>query len=73
MTSAAKSISEAAKDLSPSERVELVKELLDSLDIVDPKLDQLWAAESGERWAAFRRGEIEAVPLSTVVAKHRPG
>ena len=37
----------------------------------DPPIDRLWAKEAEERLAAYRRGEIKAVPLQEVLAKYR--
>jgi hypothetical protein len=37
----------------------------------DPNIDQLWARQAEERLAAYRRGEIRAVPLQKVLAKYR--
>ena len=71
MTEAAKILSEQARSLSPAERLELVDDLLASLDEVDPKIDILWAREAEDRLAAYRRGEIKAIPLQEVLAKYR--
>jgi len=71
MTEAAKKLSEKARKLSPAERLELVDDLLASLDEPDPQMDRLWAKEAEERLAAYRRGEIKAVPLQEVLAKYR--
>jgi hypothetical protein len=35
------------------------------------QIDRLWAKEAEERLAAYRRGEIKAVPLQEVLAKYR--
>lgn len=71
MTDAAKNLSKQARKLSPAERLELVDDLLASLDEVDPAIDRLWAKEAEERLAAYRRGEIKAVALEEVLAKYR--
>jgi len=71
MTEAAKDLSAKARKLSPAERLELVDDLLASLDEPDPQIDRLWAKEAEERLAAYRRGEIKAVPLQEVLAKYR--
>ena len=34
-------------------------------------IDRLWAKEAEDRLAAYRRGEIKAVPLQEVLAKYR--
>ena len=71
MTNAAKNLSAKARKLSPDERLELVDDILASLDEPDPAIDRLWAKEAEERLAAYRRGEIKAVPLQEVLAKYR--
>jgi len=70
MNDVVKRISRAALSLSPSDRLELVEQLLESLDVPDQSIDRLWAAEADERLTAYRRGEIEAVPVATVLAKY---
>jgi putative addiction module component (TIGR02574 family) len=69
MTKVAKALSARARKLSPSERLELVDDILASLD--EPSTDRLWAKEAEERLAAYRRGEVEAVPPRHVRAKYR--
>jgi len=71
MTETTKSLSVQARKLSPSERLELVDDILASLDEPDPNVDRLWAKEAEERLAAYRRGEIKAIPLEQVLAKYR--
>jgi hypothetical protein len=41
------------------------------LDEPGPAIERLWAKEAEERLAAYRRGEIKAVPLEEVLAKYR--
>ena len=71
MTDAARNLSAKARKLSADERLELVDDILASLDEPDPAIDRLWAKEAEERLAAYRRGEIKAVPLQEVLAKYR--
>jgi putative addiction module component (TIGR02574 family) len=71
MTDAAKLLSRQARDLTPAERLELIDDLLASLDQVDPKIDALWAREAEDRLAAYRRGEIKSIALQEVLAKYR--
>lgn len=71
MSKATKALSVQARKLSPAERIELVDELLASLDEPDPNIDRLWAKEAEDRLAAYRRGEVKAVPLEEVLAKYR--
>jgi putative addiction module component (TIGR02574 family) len=72
MNDETRTLSRKAKALTPSERVALVEDVLDSLDAVDPTVDQLWAAEAADRLAAYRRGDLAAKDLGDVVAKYRP-
>ena len=71
MTEAAKTLSMQARKLSPSERLQLVDDILASLDEPDTNIDRLWAKEAEDRLAAYRRGEINAIPLEQVLAKYR--
>jgi len=71
MTDATKTLSIQARKLSPSERLQLVDDILASLDEPDPNIDRLWAKEAEDRLAAYRRGEIKAIPLGQVLAKYR--
>jgi putative addiction module component (TIGR02574 family) len=71
VTGETKALSEEARKLSPAERIELVDDILASLDEPDPAIDRLWAKEAEERLAAYRRGEIKALPLEEVLAKYR--
>ena len=71
MTEAAKTLSVQACKLSPSERLELVDDILASRDEPDPNIDKLWAKEAEDRLAAYRRGEIKVIPLEQVLAKYR--
>jgi putative addiction module component (TIGR02574 family) len=74
----AKNYSDVSKDLTsvatrlpPAERLKLVEQLLDSLDAPDADIDRAWTVEAQDRLAAFRRGEIEAVPLADVVESYK--
>lgn len=71
MQQAVKALSEQAVELPPVERMALVEHILDSLDEPDPSMDALWAQEADDRLAAYRRGEICAVPLSEVLASQK--
>jgi putative addiction module component (TIGR02574 family) len=71
MTEATKTLSQQARRLSTEERVELVDDILTSLDEPDPTNDRLWIKEAEDRLAAYRRGEIKALSLEEVLAKYR--
>ena len=70
MSKTTDALSASARDLSPTERLELVDQILASLDETDPAIDKLWALEAEDRLAAYRRGEIRAIPLADVLSKY---
>ena len=70
MTETAKTLSQRARALPPAERLALVDDILGSLDETNPEIDRLWAAEAEDRLAAWRRGEIRAIPLTEVLRKY---
>jgi putative addiction module component (TIGR02574 family) len=51
------------------ERAVLVDGLLSSLDRPDTRIDELWAREAEDRLAAYRNGEMEAIPAEEVFAE----
>jgi len=67
MNKRVKQLAEQASKLSPSERVDLIEDILHGLDAVDPRLEGLWTVEAEDRLAAYRRGEIAAEDFDTVV------
>lgn len=67
MNERVKRLAEEASRLSPAERVDLVADILQSLDAADPRLDGLWAAEAEDRLAAYKRGEIASDDFDAVV------
>ena len=60
-----------AKALAPAQKLELVEALLSDLDRPDENVDAAWAAEAEDRLAAYRKGEIRAIPMAQVLAKYR--
>lgn len=60
-----------AKALAPAQKLELVEALLNDLDRTDDHVDAAWAVEAADRLAAYRKGEIQAIPLAQVLAKYR--
>jgi len=70
MSDLVQELGKEARKLSPAERIQLVDEILSSLDQTNPSLDASWAAEAEDRIAAYRRGEIKALELSEVLSKY---
>jgi putative addiction module component (TIGR02574 family) len=52
-----------ARALSPQDRARLVRHLIATLDSGDDiAAEQLWLDEAERRLAAYRRGDVDAVP-----------
>lgn len=60
-------LTDEAKKLSPSERAELVDELLASLSVTDAEIDRLWSEEAERRLTDYRLGRSSAVEAATVL------
>jgi putative addiction module component (TIGR02574 family) len=58
---------EQALKLDPTERLELVDEVLQSLDRPDPVIDRMWIEEAERRLAAYRAGRVQGIPAEDVV------
>jgi putative addiction module component (TIGR02574 family) len=71
MSEATKKLGIEANKLLPEERMELVDEILASLDRPDERIDRLWAKVAEDRLAAYHRGEINAIDLEEVLAKYK--
>lgn len=71
MTTSTDQLLDLAQKLDPNERLTLVERILGSLDEADPVLDGLWLQEADRRLAAYRSGELRAIPLTEVLARYR--
>lgn len=60
----------AVLSLPEAERARLAAKILVSLD-KDPEIEAAWVAEVRDRLAAYKRGEISAVPAEEVLGKAR--
>jgi len=67
MPKQAKHILADALELPPSERAELVENLLSSFEFQSRKaIDALWAEEAEDRINAYERGEMPGIPAKDV-------
>ena len=58
--------------LSPKQKAELARTLIDSLDEdLDEDVEQIWIDEAARRFEAYRRGEMSARPAAEVFARAR--
>lgn len=70
MSKLGKQVLEEALKLPPTERAELIENLLTSFEFPSRKtIDDLWAKEVESRIDAFERGEISATPAMEVFKK----
>ena len=60
-----------AMELSPSERAELVNELLASLNQPDDDIDEQWKQEVKRRGEAREEGKIDTVTLDEALSKYQ--
>ena len=68
----AKKVLDEALQLPADARVNLVEELLTSLNLpTQPEIDQLWAEEAEKRIAQIDKGEIKLVPGRKVFSNIR--
>ncbi|MBU2071617.1 MAG: addiction module protein [Gammaproteobacteria bacterium] len=71
MIDVAKQLVAQALVLSAKERSQIADALLQSLNVTDTALDQMWAKEADARLAAYQRGELEALSVQQVLAKYK--
>lgn len=58
--------------LSPKQKAELARTLIDSLDEdLDEDVEQIWIDEAARRFEAYQRGEMSARPAAEVFARAR--
>ncbi len=55
-----------ALKLKPEERFLVIEGLLKSLDEPDKILDNIWADEAERRLKAYRKGQLEGIPMEEI-------
>lgn len=70
MTEKNKILNEALK-MTPSERAEIVDQLLRSLDEPDVEIDALWKEEVENRIDAYEAGNIKTVTVQEILEKYK--
>ncbi len=66
-----KTLLKAALQLRPSERLQLMEWLAQSLDKPDEKIDATWAEESEKRYEALKTGRVKTIPLDEIIKKYK--
>ena len=67
--SPAKTIISKALHLKPAEKSLVIEALLKSLDIPDPKIEKIWAAEAAKRLKAYKTGRMKTVSFEDMFGK----
>ena len=70
MTTSDNILKQALK-LKPSEKAQIIDNLISSLDKSDKELDELWAKEAEDRIDAYDQGKLKGVSLEKVLQKYR--
>jgi len=65
------SVNEEALTLNPIEKIQLIDELLLSLDEPSKEIDDIWAKEIENRIEAYDKGLVKSVPASEVFSKYK--
>jgi putative addiction module component (TIGR02574 family) len=71
MTQISKELVNDALALSTNERVALVEQLLQSLDVPSEEINEAWAKEADARVRAYEKSEISSKSSSEVFKKYR--
>lgn len=62
-------LSKALK-MNPTERVEIIDQLIQSLDKPDKEIDKIWKKEAEQRIDAYEAGDIQTVTLQEIREKY---
>lgn len=74
MTPQSQRVLQDALELTPTDRAELVEQILASFEFPARKeIDAAWAQEAESRIDAYERGEIGTTPAEEVLATSIPG
>lgn len=61
-------ILEQALKLHSTQRAAVVEGILESLDIPDKEVDDIWAEEAEMRLTAYRQGKLKGIPMEEIFA-----
>ncbi|MEK6698819.1 MAG: addiction module protein [Nitrospirota bacterium] len=64
-----KTIISKALHLKPAERSLVIEALLKSLDVPDPRIEEMWAAEAEKRLKTYKAGKIKTVSFEDMFVK----
>lgn len=64
-----KALISEALHLKPAERFIIVEALIKSLDIPDPRVEEIWAIEAEKRLSAYKAGKLETISFEDMFGK----
>ena len=56
--------------LKAIDKIHLIEIILESLNKTDPEIEKEWISESEARYAAYKKGEVKAIPLEKIKNKY---
>ncbi|MBU0676074.1 MAG: addiction module protein [Proteobacteria bacterium] len=65
-------LAQKAAGLQPVDRIRLVEAILQSLDQIDPGIQEKWANESEARYTAYKNGKINSTDWPDVRKRYLP-
>ena len=66
-----KSILKEALHLNPSERLNLVEYLVNSLDKPDKEVEKAWSNEAEKRFKAYKAGKVKTYDLREIAKRYK--
>ena len=57
-------------NLKAIDKIHLIEIILESLNKTDPEIEKEWISESEVRYAAYKKGEVKAIPLEKIKNKY---
>jgi len=66
-----KSILKEALHLRPSERLQLVECLVNSLDKPDKEVEEAWSDEAEKRYKAYKHGKVKTYDLKEIARRYK--
>lgn len=64
-------VMEEILNLEPVKKIELIDKILQSLNLPNKELDELWIQESEARLKSYLAGKSKTTPLNDVLSKYR--
>jgi putative addiction module component (TIGR02574 family) len=70
MTDKEKLVEQALK-LSPADKADMVHKLIESLDLPDKEIDDLWMTEAESRIDAYENDKLKSISVEEALSKYK--